>query len=342
MTRLQKVAVWNIGVMVTSMLGVMILVLLFPKNPIGMGAMSLMFGLFFGNKIFKGKNEPDWDEMEKQTGKNATIHGYTVFWIVLIMTTSLFPIFKGYRYSLPIIYVGFIPLFAAYLLIITISLSILYQSSLNNRFKKLFLLLAFIVILFIPAVLTGKILSTFSEKSYFTGSTQKDEWHFNSSKNIIAHSKIIFKNCPEGKKKIYVSLPYINGKIQKVLFAGQELKLEYSGLGEYYLYLPNNDDSLRGKEIKVIWQFPFKNLEYTKYNNFHAYRTKVRSLIPVDRIWLTGILDEGCGYEVIGYPKKKKVKKVLAVWSLGSGYATTSFGSCGFAIRKTANTEIKK
>ena len=338
MTRLQKVAIWNIGVMLTSMIVTMILVLLFPTKGIGMAAMSLMFGLFFGNKIFKKKNEPDWDEMEKQIGINASIHGYTVFWIILIMTTSLLPVFKGYTYSLSLKYVAIFPLFAAYLLIITISLSVLYQSSLSNRFKKVFILLASILILSVPAILTGKILSGFSKKSCFTGSTQKDEWHFNSSENIIVHSKIILKDCPDGKQKVYVSLPYVNGKIQKVLFDGQELKSKYIGAGEYYVYLSGNSNSLMGKEIKFIWLFPLKNLVKIEKDKNIRYRTKLRSLIPVNKFWLTAILDEGGGYEVIGKPKQKEWQAVY----LGSRYATTYFGSCGFSIHKTADMEIRK
>jgi hypothetical protein len=79
MTRLQKVAIWNIAVMLTAMLTALLFVLLFPGKGIVFTPMAIMIGLFFGEKIFKGDETPHWDEMEQQIGRKASFQGYTLF-----------------------------------------------------------------------------------------------------------------------------------------------------------------------------------------------------------------------------------------------------------------------
>lgn len=335
MTRMQKVALWNIGVMVVAMFATFALAVVYPGTTVCMLAMALMTGLFFGEKIFKGKSSPDWDEMEKQIGRRATIHGYSVFLIVSILTAAFLPMSSMYRASVPVVYIGFIPLFAAYLLHITISLSIFYQSSVEeSHVRKTMLVLVALSILSIPPVLTGAKLAEFSISHGLTGTEQRDEWRFSASDNIIATSQITLNTCTQSNA--YISLPYANGQIDNASFNGTDVPAEALGQGEYILQLPTAAAS--GDTLNVLWRFPVDNLNNPNKDNGCPYRTRIRSLIPVKRIWITAVLDEDCGYEVIGSPQDKRWR---AVWNCGkkNGRADMVFGSCGLAIQKKQRME---
>ncbi len=327
MTRLQKVAVWNIAVMLTAMLTTLLFVPLFPGKGIVFTPMAIMIGLFFGEKMFKGDEAPRWDEMEQQIGRRASFQGYTLFWIVIILLTTFIPLFKVYRGVIPIVYLSFFPLFAAYLLMVTISLSMIYQVSSYSSAKKIVILVIAVIILLLPPVATKMVIADNLLRRSFTGSDQRDEWHFNSTEEVVADSVITLKTFPPNTKKMYITLAYFNGRIEKAILSGQEIKAENLGVGAYYLYLPESKTLKKGDKIKITWKFPAKNLIVK-----NSYRTRIRSLVPVDRIWLSGIIDKGSGYMVPGHPEQKKFR---VVWNCGTYLnPATNFGSCDLTIKK--------
>lgn len=335
MSRLQKVAVWNVSIMLLTMMSVYVMVMFVPKIQIAMMPMALMSVLCLGNRFFKGNRMPDWDEMERQISSRSTLIGYWIFWVAIILGSTFYPFYRGYSGSMPVEYMGYFPLFAAYLLLISVSLATMYQASSAGSFKKLACLIAAAVILCVPPVLVANALGSFAVVT-FAGSQEKDEWHFNSSKDIIAHSSFMLEHCPE-KTKLYISLPYANGVIKKAAFDGAEVEFKSMGIGEYYMDLPYSGRAAAGKTIDVTWEFPVANLtlEYAGDGKI-PYRTRVRSLIPVRKMWLTAVLDDGCGYEVVGKPG---AKEFAGVWNCGSysGDAVTNFGSCGLGVQKVTD-----
>jgi len=145
------------------------------------------------------------------------------------------------------------------------------------------------------------------------------------------------KAIPRTKnKKIYISLPYANGILQKVLLEGEEIESDALGVGEFFIFLPDSMNPNAGNKLEVIWQFPIQNMVVEKENGTCAYRTRARSLIPVDQFNLTAILDDNSGFEVIGKPNQKRWP---AIWNMVPRYLTGNFGSCGFHIRKINEEE---
>ena len=129
MTRLKKVAIYNIAVVLAA-IGAVSTLYYWTRQPyISLMGMPILVALFFAERLFKGKGGPEWDERERRIGGKAKLAGYTVFWVCHILGLSLVPYLLGCKSEMPVWLLSYIPITSVYILICSMSLALVYFES---------------------------------------------------------------------------------------------------------------------------------------------------------------------------------------------------------------------
>lgn len=151
------------------------------------------------------------------------------------------------------------------------------------------------------------------------------EWHITGPEKIRVRSRLTLSRCPANATLMPVSLPYDSGEIEAVTLDGQPIPWTKTGL-ELRLGLNTPGKALKQAVVEVTWSFPFAELIPEE----DYYRIRLQPLIPVKSYALVAILEDDCGFNVIGDPTVKLTQPFGCVQKK----YTTRIGTCGLMIRK--------
>ncbi len=125
MTRLQKVAVFNIAMMIVAA-GLVLILFQLTGSSFSLCGMMILAVLWFNRWMFKGKDGPKWDERENKIARRAALIGYWVFWMFFFMSAWMYATVIGRRIVVPLWCFTFVPVVGMYILLISMMLAILW------------------------------------------------------------------------------------------------------------------------------------------------------------------------------------------------------------------------
>ena len=334
MNRLQKVAVFNITMMLVAT-GLVITIFILTGSSGALLGMFVLVALHLNRWLFKGKGQPDWDEREKGIGRRATFIGFLVFWTVFFMSAWLYATVIGRHVALPLWAFAFVPVAGAYVLIMSSSLVALWLArEPGSRRTALFGLILLTVLLIVPLVVGTDVLFAKASERAFAGSYQADEWHVTRDEQIIAHSRINLTRWPNDSRIIPITLPYENAKVQSAAFAGEAVEVRNPGQGKYEVELPENFVwPPSDMTVEVVWTVPLSTLESDMHFESSPYRARLRSLIPTSSFSLKVVLERKAGFEFFNKIDKNWMYPFRSM--RGDGIYRTNHGECSMCILRT-------
>jgi FtsH-binding integral membrane protein len=352
MTRLKKVAIYNIAVVLTA-IGAVSTIYYWTRQPYkSLMGMPILAALCFSARLFKGKGGPEWDERERRIGGKAKLAGYTVFWVCHILGLSLAPYLLGYASEMPVWLLSYIPIASVYILICSMSLALVYFES-EPPLAGVKRLGFWLVVLLFCLPLVG--VANFARSSQFEAAFAGDElaeWHIVSPEEVEVSSHITLIRWVHGADHMTVTLPYTEATLVSASYAaaahaGAEgiagtaranvpLSFKKSGASSYKLDLPAIFPPRKREFTKMLfkWQLPIDVLDRTpsgKVNECGPYRVRLDGLIPVSGYALKVVLGPESGFKMLN--GNTNTVNYAFTCDRGDGfYNKASYGSCALCI----------
>jgi len=162
---------------------------------------------------------------------------------------------------------------------------------------------------------------------------QEDYWTFLADGRIRVEAYLTLLKGPRDTSVMPVRLPYPEAPLEAVLLDRQPLTLRQTGDGAYDVELPV--EKLTGSAVKLLcqWHLSPTDLQEAAY----GYQVRLQALVPAVSYKLKVALEDGCGLEFVEpLASTKDPSEPWAVpFSIGNPpKPTTTFGSCGIAVRK--------
>ncbi len=340
MTRLQKVAVFNIAMMIVAA-GLVLMLFHLTGSSFSLCGMVILAVLYFNRWMFKGKDGPKWDERENKIARRAALIGYWVFWMFFFMSAWLYATVIGRRIVVPLWCFTFVPVVGAYILLISMMLAVIWlaREPQGGRGRVVgFCLL--VILLALPLVGTGVLLARGFETP-FAGSYQADEWHVTSGGEVEAHSRINLTRWPKDFRAMPITLPYENAKVKSATFGAKPVQFRELENGSYELELGERFAAPFDMTVEVVWTVPLGELESAPPQWLGPYRARLRSLIPTNSLSLKVLLEPGCGFEFVGGGDNRWTYPFTHM--RGDGIYSEKRGSCSMCIvRADAKADVKK
>ena len=126
MTAMQKLSIFNLFLMLVSLLVVVGLYYSTGDTLISYSGFAFFALTLYGRRFFHEKNGPATDERDIEIVRRANTIGYAVFWIVFILSTVSYPLVVGYEGTIPVIYVAYAPFAGAWLLVVARSVATIW------------------------------------------------------------------------------------------------------------------------------------------------------------------------------------------------------------------------
>ena len=355
MTRIQKVAIYNICVVFLAV-ATMAALLLWTRQPYkALPGMMPLLGLWFSGRIFKGRNRPEWDEREKTIGRRAKLIGYFIFWIFHIAALSLAPYLLGYSSSVPVWLIAYIPITSVYVLLCSISLALIYlacEPPLKGAKRVAFWV---IVLLFcIPVIGAARFAYSVPSESP-SGGSEVAEWRMVSAEEIVVTSHITLTHWT-GDSEMTFTLPYEEAELISVTcsgstntyMAGKLVTVPYSRANipftktckaTYSLKWPPGlrptgpRRSFDFTKIRATWNLPVDALDTVSGDSgIGPYRVRLSGLIPVNSYLLKTVVEPGCGFTLAD---TEYTETVPFSWCNPSGAYRQRLGSCSLCVLRS-------
>ncbi len=329
MNRLQKVALFNIAMMIIAASLVLILFHL-TGSSFSLCAMVILAALHFNRWMFKGKDGPKWDERENKIARRAALIGYWIFWMCFFMSAWMYATVIGRRIVVPLWCFTFVPVVAAYILLISMMLAVLWLARKpEGGWGRLVGFCFLVILLALPLVGTGMLLAKGFETP-FAGSYQADEWRVTTNGEVEAHSRINLTRWPKDWRPMPITLPYENAEVKSATFGGELVSFRELKNGSYELDLAGRFTAPFDMTVEVVWTVPLSTLEGAPLQWFGPYRAKLSSLIPTNSRSLKVVLEPGSGFE---YFKKEISQRPYPFTAMrGDGIYTQKWGACSMCI----------
>ena len=340
MTRLQKVAVFNIAMMIVAA-GLVLILFHLTGSSFSLCGMVILAVLYFNRWMFKGKGGPKWDERENKIARRAALIGYGVFWMFFFMSAWMYATVIGRRIVVPLWCFTFVPVVGAYILLISMMLAVVWLArEPEGGWGRLVGFCVLIILLSLPLVGTGVLLARGFETPC-AGSYQADEWHVTAGGEVVAHSRINLTRWPKDWPAMPITLPYENAKVISATFRGEPVKARELEKGKYELDLAEKFAVPFDMTVEVVWTIPLSELESAPPQWFGPYRARLSSLIPTNAFSLKVLLEPNCGFEFVGGGDNRWTYPFTAM--RGDGIYTQKWGSCSMCIRRAeAKGDVKK
>jgi hypothetical protein len=351
MTRLKKVAIYNIAVVLAAM-GAVSTLYYWTRQPYkSLMGMPILAALCFSARLFKGKGGPEWDERERRVGLKAKLVGYTVFWACHILGLSLVPYLLGHASEMPVWLLSYIPITSVYILICSMSLALIYFES-EPPLAGVKRLGFWMVVLLFCLPLVGA--SQFARSSQFEAAFAGDElaeWHIVSPEEVEVSSHITLIRWVSGADHMTVTLPYreatlVSASYSAASHAGGEgitatartnvpLRFKKSGASSYKLDLPAIFPPRKSEFTKMLfkWHLPIDVLDRTppeKVKEWGPYRVRLNGLIPVRGYAVKVILEPESGFKMLN-GNTNTVNYPFTRYR-GNGLYKMAAGSCALCI----------
>ncbi|MDY7011912.1 MAG: hypothetical protein SVV80_14370 [Planctomycetota bacterium] len=344
MTRLQKSALFDISLAIIS---TFVVVVIFQRTGSVLALVGIVLVAISGlcARLFRGKEQPNWDEREIRTIRLAALMGYLCFWMLFGTAVGFcFRFFaRDAAVMVPTWLFILVPLVGVNVLVISRSLATLWLEWQPLPSRLLMIGFCVLMVLLGASLFAGGawLLRT-TAPEIFAGSYQGDEWHITTDTGILAHSRINLTHWPENTRRIPITLPYEDAKVQSAAFGGKPVEFHQLEGGNCSIALPDKFAAPFDTTVDVRWTAPLAALEDKSHPELGTHRARLASLIPVSSRSLKIVLDLDCGYEITdaGIPSPDGRRWTYLFRRMrGDGIQSRSHGSCWPSIRKAGTGE---
>jgi len=345
MTRLQKAALFEIGLVIV-LTAVVVVLFQLTNSVLALGGMMILTISCFSPWLFRGKDQPNWDEREIKTIRLAALMGHLCFWILFGAAVGSCVRFfaRDAGVMVPTWLFILVPLVGVDVLVISRSLAVLWLEWQPSPSKRWMIGFCVSMLLLGASLFAGGawLLRT---PGIFAGSYQADEWHVTADASILAHSRINLTHWSKDCRTMPIVLPYEDAKVQSAAFGGKPVEFHQSEGGNCVIILPDGFVAPIDMTVEVVWAVPLEALEDISRPDLGTHRARLASLIPVSSRSLKIVLDPDCGYEIpdVGIPSPDGRRWVYLFRRVrGDGIQSRNHGSCWPDIRKVGTIEEKR